>query len=166
VHTIDYHVCRTLFNLFELGYLKIAKMMAAPAEDKVMGGNFSFSQLVNLAKEKLEKARPEEALDILRELKPTSDGYPESVLPLIERAEKETIREIYSKVLPAEKTLEIAIPMDQVAGARLTPEEGFLLSRIDGSWTVRSILSVTPMKEVEALRLLKKLFERGIVSFR
>ena len=79
-------------------------------------------------------------------------------------AEKETIEEIYSKVLPPDSIVQLLMPLNQVAHAGLTPEEGFLLSRIDGSWDVQIDLSVTPIKEVDALRLMRKLVERGIIG--
>jgi hypothetical protein len=46
----------------------------------------------------------------------------------------------------------------------LSPEEGFLVSRVNGSWDLRSIISISPLREVDALRAFKKLRERGILD--
>ena len=46
----------------------------------------------------------------------------------------------------------------------LSPEEGFLVSRVNGSWDLRSIISISPLREVDALRAFKKLRERGIID--
>jgi hypothetical protein len=67
-------------------------------------------------------------------------------------------------LLPPGRVVKVLIPLNQFAHAGLTPEEGFMLSRIDGNWDIAAILSVTPMKEVDALRLMKKLVERGIIG--
>jgi hypothetical protein len=160
-HSVDYAACRALFSLYEQGFLRIKKVLGAPAERKALGGNYSVAQLLNLGKESLEKGRFEEALEVLRQIDP---GAQDSVVQeLLVNAEKETIDEI-SKVLPPDSVVQLLIPLNQVAHAGLTPEEGFLLSRIDGSWDVRSILSVTPIKEVDALRLMRKLIDRGIIG--
>lgn len=37
--------------------------------------------------------------------------------------------------------LKLRVPLMQISHAEITAEEGFLLSCIDGSWDVRSILS-------------------------
>jgi hypothetical protein len=48
----------------------------------------------------------------------------------------------------------------------LSPLEVFLLSRVDGTWDVKSIIQVAPIREVDALRTLKKLRERGLIELR
>jgi hypothetical protein len=160
-HSVDYAACRSLFTLYEQGFLRIKKVLGAPAERKALGGNYSVAQLLNLSRESMGKGRFEEALEILRQIDPSAQDM--EVQGLLADAEKETIDDI-SKVLPPDSVVQLLIPLNQVAHAGLTPEEGFLLSRIDGSWDVRSILSVTPIKEVDALRLMRKLIDRGIIG--
>jgi hypothetical protein len=166
VHGVEYTVCRVLFALFEAGYLRIAKMADAHVEARLRGGDHSMSQLLSDAKEKLQKGRPEEALDLLREIEPHSGEFLSEVIPLIDQAEKDTIREMYNEHLPPDKIPHVVIPFEELGTVHLTPQEGFILSRLDGIWDVRSIVSITPIKEVEALRLLKRLIDRGIVGLK
>ncbi len=49
---------------------------------------------------------------------------------------------------------------------RLEPLEGFILSRINGSWTVRSILRLCPVAQEHALRCFQDLLARGLVRLR
>jgi hypothetical protein len=163
-HSVDYNACRALFNLYDSGLLRIKKVLGAPTLRKSLGGDYSTSTILNLGKESMDKGRFEEALELLRQIDPGTPNYHAEVASLLQLAEKEAVEEIYSKVLPPESIVQLLMPFNQVAHAGLTPEEGFLLSRIDGSWDVRSILSVTPIKEVDALRLMKKLLERGIIG--
>jgi hypothetical protein len=164
VHSVDYIVCRALFNLYEEGLLRIKKVLGAPVSRKSLGGDYSTSQIINLGKEAMEKKRFVEALELFRQIDPSSASYKQEVALMLEKAEEEAVQEIYNKFLSPDSVIQLLIPLNQVAHAGLTPEEGFLLSRIDGSWDVRSILSVTPMKEVDALRLMKKLIDRGIIG--
>jgi len=164
-HGMEYTVCRVLFALFEAGYLQIFKVAEAPTEQRIMGGVHSMRQLLEDARQKLVKGRPDEALDLLREIEPQSGEYHSDVVPLLERAEKDTIRDLYTR-LGADKIPHVIIPFEELGTVQLTPQEGFILSRLDGIWDVRSIVSITPMKEVDALRMLKRLLDRGIVDLK
>ena len=166
VHGVEYTVFRVLFALYEAGYLKIARIAEAPTESRVRGGVHTMTQLLAEAKQKLIKGRPEEALDLLREIEPQSGEYQTEVVPLMETAEKDTIRDMYGQHLPPDKIPHVVVPFEELGQVQLTPQEGFILSRLDGIWDVRSIVSITPMKEVEALRLLKRLIDRGIVGLK
>jgi hypothetical protein len=37
----------------------------------------------------------------------------------------------------------------------IDPQEGFMLSRINGSWDIQSILSICPFREADCLRMIK-----------
>ena len=45
-------------------------------------------------------------------------------------------------------------------GSAIVTEQQFK----DGSWDLRSIISISPLREVDALRAFKKLRERGIID--
>lgn len=166
VHGVEYTVCRILFALFERGYLQISGVAASNVEPQFRGGDYSISQLLQDARQKMEKGRYEEALDLLREIEPQAEEYHSEIGSLIDQAEKDTIRELYSKHVPAHKVPHVMIPFEELGTVQMSPQEGFILSRLDGIWDVRSIVSITPLKEVEALRLLKRLIDRGIVGLK
>jgi hypothetical protein len=55
--------------------------------------------------------------------------------------------------------------IEQLESERLGPQEGFVLSRINGEADVGSILSVCPFREADSLRMIKKLMDAGIIEF-
>jgi hypothetical protein len=59
--------------------------------------------------------------------------------------------------------LELAIPVAGLAGENLTPQEGFLASRINGSWDIESVLKVSPIPERQALQAIRRLIEKGVL---
>jgi Domain of unknown function (DUF4388) len=59
----------------------------------------------------------------------------------------------------------VAIGSDAMARLKLSPEDGFILSRIDGRLTVAEILRISPLKEVDLLRALRRLFEAKVIDF-
>jgi hypothetical protein len=68
------------------------------------------------------------------------------------------------------------VPVDRIPVLRLTavalsqqrfaPEEGFVLSRINGQWDIRSILKLCPMPDEQALLIFARLLERQVIDLR
>ena len=68
------------------------------------------------------------------------------------------------------------IPLERVPVLRLTamalsqqhfdPQEGFVLSRINGSWDVRSLLKLCPMPEDEVLLIFSRLLDRQVIALK
>lgn len=164
LHAVEFVACRSLFSLYEEGYLRIRKILGTEDSKDLPGGeDHSMDSLMTLGIEKMADGKFEEALDMLKEIDHNFPNYQQIVAPMVERAERETVRAI-SAVIRPDKVLKLKVPLSDISFSKLTPEEGFLLSRIDGTWDVRSILSVTPMKELDALRLLKKFLDRNIIK--
>jgi len=68
------------------------------------------------------------------------------------------------------------IPLDKVPSLRLTavalsqqqfdPQEGFVLSRINGQWDIQSILKLCPMPEDDTLMIFSRLLDRHVIELR
>jgi len=68
------------------------------------------------------------------------------------------------------------VPLDQVPVLRMDfaalrqenfdPQEGFVLSRVNGQWDVRSILKLCPMAEEDARLIFVRLLERNVIELR
>jgi hypothetical protein len=61
------------------------------------------------------------------------------------------------------------IPVVSIGSMALTqhsfdPQEGFLLSRINGEWNVRSILKLCPLPEDQALEIFARLLDRRVIE--
>ncbi len=55
-------------------------------------------------------------------------------------------------------------PMEELMSCSFTPNEAFIVSRINGIWDVRSIARISPFPEVEVLRVFQKLEAGGFVT--
>jgi hypothetical protein len=58
------------------------------------------------------------------------------------------------------------IPLSEVTSLSLTPNEGFVLSRINGSWDVRSIAKISPIRETEVLLILRKFVSERVIRWK
>jgi len=163
-HSIDYKVCKTLFHLFEKELIFVKAVLDPPAEPEVKGGNHTLDQLLTLGKTCMKKKRYVEAVEVLRQISPQESNYQMDVAPWLKDAELKAVAELQATSLPPSLVLQLRMPLNKIEFSSLTPEEGFLLSRIDGKWDVRSILTVTPMNEYDSLRLLKKLMDQRIIG--
>ena len=52
----------------------------------------------------------------------------------------------------------------RITNQQLDPQEGFILSRINGEWDIQSILSICPFREADCLRMMKRLVDRGVIG--
>ena len=58
---------------------------------------------------------------------------------------------------------QVTATMEQLTSSKLSPQEGFMLTRINGTYDIQSILKITPMPQLDALMLFWKLSQAGYV---
>ena len=78
---------------------------------------------------------------------------------------EKTIREaIESSGVSLTAVPSLALSLDQLTNAKLSPQEGFMLTRLNGSYDIQSILKITPMPQLEALLVFWKLKQGGYIK--
>jgi uncharacterized protein DUF4388 len=159
-HASEYNVCQVLYVMVQKGYLEVGKR-PAPAAPRQPAD--SPEALMDAAKELIKSGDSEGALVILEKARRTAGKNPE-MNALIQVAEEHFIDKAYRHYLPPKKIPVLKKPLESLMNQDLSPEEGFLVSRVNGSWDLRSIISISPLREVDALRAFKKLRERGIID--
>ncbi len=136
---------------------------AAPASS---GSPAEFDERLATARRYLTASNYEAAFEVLDALyreHPSDD----SLRRLTAEAEAAFIDKAYRHLLPEKKVPVLTKPAEELATmAKLSPQEFFLLSRIDGLWDVRSIIQISPLREVDALRTLKRMRELGMIELR
>ena len=60
----------------------------------------------------------------------------------------------------------LAISMTALRGRTLDHRAGFLLSRVDGQFSIEALLDVGGMPRIDALRILADLVDRGILRLK
>jgi hypothetical protein len=90
----------------------------------------------------------------------------ESLRRLTAEAEAAFVEQAYRHYLPPNRLLSLARSVQSLEAEHLSPAEFFLLSRIDGTWDVRSIIQISPLREVEVLRTLTRMRERGVIELK
>ena len=84
----------------------------------------------------------------------------------IREAEREIKEALGADGVSGEKVPEIAISMQKLQERPFAPSEGFVLSRINGQWDVKSIMKISPMKELEVLMIFQKFLKDGVIRWK
>lgn len=165
MHASPFHVYSRLYHLVADGVVKVVEEQprAAPTAPAAAEAEVS-GEMLQQAKDRLERGALVEALTLLQDLLAAQPGNPEASA-LLAIAEPRFVEQTYRGTLTPETVPELRASLEIVMTMGLGPKEGFILSRINGSWDVRSILSVCPFREAESLLILRKLLESKLIGF-
>jgi hypothetical protein len=167
MHTSPFHAYALLFDLIEKGTIKVTGEAPAPVESpadlSALHLPQTVSELLKLARAEMKEDNVENALAIINsalDMEPKSSA----ALSLREEAEKRFVAHVYQNGVSPRAVPKLIATLDQLESERLGPQEGFVLSRINGESDVGSILSVCPFREADTLRMIKKLVDSGILG--
>jgi hypothetical protein len=173
-HGSEYLVTKFLFELHRAGCVEIAGVLPVerePAPPAPAPAPAAAPALVTkegdleVARRLLNRGEFEAALEILDRAYKAQPGD-EALRRLLAEAEAAFVEKAYRHFLPPNRVVSLARPVEELTAERLSPPEFFLLSRIDGTWDVRSIIQITPLREVDVLRTLKRMREKGVIELR
>jgi hypothetical protein len=89
---------------------------------------------------------------------------PESVTH--QESEREATRYIYDNLLAPTLVPYVSKDLRALKNCALSPEEAFILSRVNGEWNVQSIVMISPIRELKTLRILLRFLNDKIISYR
>ncbi len=168
MHTSLFHACALLFDLIRKDFIKVAGEAPAPAAEAAADLSAlklpkTVPDLLNLARAELKENNAENALAIIhsaleQEPKNTAAHH------LREEAEKKFVTQTFHNGFSPRSVAKILVAPEQLEHERLGPQEGFVLSRINGESDIESILAICPFREADSLRMIRKLLDSGIIG--
>ena len=120
-------------------------------------------RLVDEATQALKDAKLDTALKAVRKAKDAEGAGDESVK--IQAIEEKIQAALDRAGVGLDKVPRLKVDMGELANLDLSPQEGFMLTRVDGSYDIKSILKISPMPKVEAQVLFWRLRKSGHVAF-
>jgi len=121
-------------------------------------------QLLRRGREAIE-SDPEGAWKLFKaasDLDP-ADGRPREAMTL---AEERLRARLAADGVELQRIPMLKVPLDRLTSFNFTPNEGFVLSRINGSWDVKSIVKISPIREVEVLLVFQRLLRDGVIQWK
>jgi Domain of unknown function (DUF4388) len=165
-HATEYQVCKLLFDQHQLGNIKLVKLRrhgpAAEATAAAAAGVPTVDALIAAGRGHLAREDFEPALRHLRaahDLEPESQDAQEALV----QAEKRIRGELERAGVSLGSIPQVTATMEQLTSSQLSQQEGFMLTRINGSYDIQSILKITPMQQLDALILFWKLASGGYI---
>ena len=166
MHTSLFQACALLFDLIARGAIRVAGEAPETAEAADLSALKlppTVPELLTLARAELKEDNPENALAIIRSAL-EQEAQNAEAHRLQEEAERKFIDQVYRNGLSPRSVPRMLVTTEQLEHERLGPQEGFVLSRINGESDIESILTVCPFREADSLRMIKKLLDDGVIE--
>ena len=165
MHASPFHVYSRLHQLLSQGVIEVVEAQPQPTLKAATATEPEVSaETLRQAKERWARGAFVEALTLLQDLLESQPGNTEASALLV-ATEPRFVEQTYGGTLTPESVPKLQASLETVMTMGLGPKEGFILSRINGSWDVRSILSVCPFREAESLLILRKLLDAKLIGF-
>jgi hypothetical protein len=158
-HSTEYQICKVLFDQWQLGRLKLIRLRWRPTPGS-SEAVLSAGVLIDTGRAYLESGDFDAALRHLRAARALEPENPDAQDALV-LAEKKVRDHIERSGITLASIPQVTATMEQLTSSKLSPPEGFMLTRINGSYDIQSILKITPMPQLDALLLFWKLAAGG-----
>lgn len=165
-HASEFRVAKVLYEQARRKRLKIVKprapTAAASSNEHVA---VTPEALVAAGERHLAEGDPEKALRHLRAAR-SLEPDDRAIEASFKRAEAAVQAKIAASAIQPTSIPYLNLSLESLTKHKFSPQEGFLLSRINGTYDVQSILKISPIPPVEAQLALMKLVEGGYVKLR
>lgn len=171
-------VSSTVSALVRHGFVKLVdpstQKMAKLAEDTVAAAagveprrdfneDDEIVSLLNAAQAALRNRDFEKTQRLLRAAQNLDPNHPK-VRTAIKGAETVILGELRNQGLLDSKVPRVAKTIEEITQMNFTPNEGFILSRINGQWDIGSLIKISPIRETDAMLIFYKLWRDNIIA--
>ncbi len=123
----------------------------------------AIQALLTVAQQKVQEKRYDEALHAYEDVLALDRLNQNAKMGLIALADARS-RDRAMRTVPLDKVPVLTMDMVALTRENFDPLEGFVLSRVNGQWDLKSILKLCPMAEEQALLIFARLLERGVID--
>jgi hypothetical protein len=165
MHASSFEIYAQLYDLVGKGLARVAGEvpdgaelpldLAALAEDT--------GELLWIARREIKDGSPDNALAAIHRVL-SREPKNQDAQELLNQAEEKFVEVVYTEISP-QAVPKVLVDLDILPQEKLGPQEGFMISRINGEWDVQSIVSICPFREADSLRMIKSLRDKGIIGF-
>ncbi|MBM3791955.1 MAG: DUF4388 domain-containing protein [Acidobacteria bacterium] len=159
LHGSDFLVNFELYQLYEQGVIEVKEVRDPPAA--AVDPKRLFAQGQELMREQKYTEAVAVFQEVLR-LDPRNMWADEQ----IEEAERALSQQLYATALPSHKVPYFTVPETSLTQYQLSHQEGFIVSRINDTWDIKSIVMLSPLREIEVLQVLEKLLKMGLIDLK
>jgi hypothetical protein len=155
----EFETAAIVFDLHKRGLIKVASAGEESTPSDPVG---AIQALLSLAYQRLEEKRFDAARQAYEEVLALDRLNQNAKKGLIATMEARKAQKNLTSV-PRDKVPVLAMDLQALTTQELDPQEGFVLSRVNGDWDVQSILKLCPMGEDAALLIFARLLDRKLI---
>jgi hypothetical protein len=167
LHATDFFLYQRLYALYRLEAVRVNEEellddISVIMDDDLAGA--SVEELVAQVKAYVESEHWGDADELARrahELAPS----PETAA-LLHTAEGRLLDELRATFLASRSRPQLLVAPSKVKTMKLSAPERYLLSRFDGKRDLHSVVQVSPIRELDALKLIKEFVDAGLVEMK
>lgn len=171
-HASEFLVSKALFEQARKGRLKVVRPrgVAAPAAGGAAGApqptkGVGAQELLAQARGHLAAREFEQALRHLRAAR-SLEPDAKVVQQALEKGEGIVAKQVEKAGIELEAVPELTRTMQELTQLQLSPQEGFILTRVNGTYDIRSIVKISPMPQIDALLVFYRLLEAGHIELK
>lgn len=157
LHATEFALYSRLYELQRVGAIEAHNPVQPP----------SLNMRITAAPPPLRSPPPPPPPDIFDEFEPTRPR--DSIVPLSAADEIGNSNDLVfamEEAAPDQDAVPVLLaPLDKLLQGRSSSRERYILTRIDGTRSVGAILQISPMRDTEALEILKSLAGEGAISY-
>lgn len=163
-HSSEFHVGRILTEQIEAGNVKVVRPRGQARASSETITATSSEALIQEAQRRLDDL---DYLGCLRHLRAARSLDPDNreVARVIKEAEEQVLDALRSEGIEPSKVPRVCTKAEDLGNVDITPDEGFLLSRINGQMDLKTILIISPLDPLEAQVAFLHLRNAGYVEF-
>ena len=163
-HTGEFEVSRTLFQQVEKGQIKVIHPREiGTTEEKSDSDPVDARALLRAARKHVDDGKFELALRYIKAttiLEPTNRQLKQS----IDSAEDKIKQRLLNDGVSMTSVPQLDCNIEEIDSTTLTPQAGFMLTRLDGTYDLNGIVKISPMSPLEAQIVIWELKEAGYIK--
>jgi Domain of unknown function (DUF4388) len=168
-HNAEFAVARFVFEGLTSGSMVLAQAVPRRAAAVAVAvGSGSVETEVEHFLQRGKASLKEDPQAAYRMFRVASDLAPADgrAAEAVRDAEREIRAALERDGVTGEKVPELAITIPELTERTFSPHEGFVLSRINGQWDVKSVMKISPIKELEVLMIFQRLWRDGVIRWK
>lgn len=159
MRTLEFHVCARLYDLFQRGHIRPQKATGKPNHPP-SGDSMHAAMRDALSKHDYDQAytSAQKMLD--------SDANDAEALAAIRTVQEHMKKDVETHDIDRGMVPVLKINRKQATSGEFTAKERYVLSRVDGERTLNQIIQVSPISEVEFIRIVERFRDQDMIDLK
>jgi tetratricopeptide (TPR) repeat protein len=162
-HASDYGVNKTLYEMYHMGILEVLEAPPMPPPSELQTEE-QVRALCNAGLKLFNSGQYEQVIQTFKQVLLLSPGN-QLAQTMMGKAYKELKATLVSDDFTIEHVPYLQKALHDLDELSFTPQENYVLSRVNGTDSVQAIIRISPIQELQALMIFKKLAKEGLIGF-